>query len=80
MNDDKAKWAALAAAENDANRRRVKRGDIVTFKPEWRDAGDEGTTFYAMEDEDGGRVKVGFTVPGWRIQPNQVVSVGMLEL
>lgn len=56
----------------------IRKGDIVRFKREWRDRGDEGVLFLAMENEDGGRVKVQAQL-GLAINPVQVVSVNMIE-
>jgi len=56
----------------------IHKGDTVTFKPEWRDAGDDSITFIAIEDEDGGRVKV-MAQLGLPLNPVQVVSVDMLQ-
>jgi hypothetical protein len=56
----------------------IRKGDIVRFKPEWRDAGDEDVTFVAIEDEDGGRVKVEAQL-GLAINPIQVIAVEMVE-
>lgn len=36
----------------------IKAGDIVEILPEWQDEGDSEFTWVAIEDEDGGRVKV----------------------
>lgn len=59
----------------------IKKGDLIRFKPEWCDPGDELEDFIAMEDEDGGRLKVSseslarqFFTP-----PIQVVEVQMIE-
>jgi hypothetical protein len=57
----------------------IKQGDIVTFKPEWRDEGDETITFVALEDEDDGRVRVGALGVLERFIPNSIVQVAMLE-
>lgn len=56
----------------------IKRGDVVTFKPEWRDDGDDEITFVALEDEDGGRVRVGALGVLHSFIPNTVVSVDWL--
>ena len=52
----------------------IKQGDLVTFKPEWSDPGDEMVTFRAIEDEDGGRVKIVAEL-GLEFNPIQVVCV-----
>jgi hypothetical protein len=56
----------------------IKQGDIVKFKPEWQDQGDENVTFRAIENEDGGRVRVVAEI-GLPINPEQVVSVAWIE-
>lgn len=58
----------------------IKRGDIVRIKPEWRDPGDERFIWRALEDEDGGRVKICATNTGLTFPPNQIVNVSMLEM
>ena len=56
----------------------IKKGDIVTLKPEWQDAGDAGITFRAIEDEDGGRVRI-VAECGLPLNPTSIVTVDMLE-
>lgn len=56
----------------------IKKGQRVSFKPEWRDPGDEGIVFVAAEDEDGGRVLITAEI-GLTIKPVQVVGVDMIE-
>jgi len=58
----------------------IKRGDIVRIKPEWQDPGDERFIWRALEDEDGGRVKICATNTGLTFPPNQIVNVSMLEM
>src|SRR5689334_4698324 len=53
---------------------RIKQGDLVTFKPERSDPGEETVTYRAIENEDGGRVKV-LAELGLPINPTQVISV-----
>jgi len=58
----------------------IRKGDAVKIKPEWQDEGDEHSAFFAVSDEDGGRVGIScadFT--DWRIRPWQMVNVDMLE-
>lgn len=57
----------------------IRKGDRIVYKPEWRDPGDEHITFVALEDEDGGRVRVGALLDGWDFVPNQVVLVDWIE-
>jgi hypothetical protein len=56
----------------------IKAGDLVRIKPEWQDAGDDAITFVAVENEDGGRVKIEAQL-GLPINPTQVVKVEWLE-
>jgi hypothetical protein len=56
----------------------IKKGDIVKIKPEWQDPGDEKFTWVAIEDEDGGRVRIAPVDIGLPIPPNQVVTSAML--
>lgn len=56
----------------------IRKGDIVKFKPEWRDGGDEEVIFVAIEDEDGGRLMVQAQL-GLAINPIQVLSVEMIQ-
>ncbi|WP_275099860.1 hypothetical protein [Sedimenticola hydrogenitrophicus] len=57
----------------------IKKGDTVVIKPEWRDPGDEDFHWIALEDEDGGRVRIAPTDTGMAIEPNYVVETSMLE-
>lgn len=57
----------------------IKQGDIIRFKPEWQDAGDESVEFVAMEDEDGGRVLVGALNVLHHFTPTQVIQVSMIQ-
>ena len=56
----------------------IKRGDVVTFKPQWQDPGDHAVKFIAIEDEDGGRVKVQ-TQLGLPFNPVSVVLVEWID-
>jgi hypothetical protein len=57
----------------------IKKGDAVRIKPAWQDAGDDAMNWVAIEDEDGGRVRIRPQNTGLRFPPNQVVLVSMLE-
>lgn len=57
----------------------IRKGQPVTFKPEWQDPGDAEIAFIAVEDEDGGRVRVR-SLLGLPINPEQVVDVSMIAL
>jgi hypothetical protein len=60
-------------------KRIIRKGDRLRIKPEWRDEGDEEIVWIAIEDEDGGRVRIQpqLDMP---IKPNQVVTTDMVEL
>jgi hypothetical protein len=55
-----------------------KKGDLVKIRPEWQDPGDENIEWFCLEDEDGGRVRIQPKL-GLPIDPNQVVSINMIE-
>ncbi len=58
----------------------IRKGDVITIKPQWRDKGDENFTWVARNDEEKGRVDISAlelsTMPLW---PMQTVRVDMLE-
>lgn len=56
----------------------IKRGDVVRVRPEFLDPGEQAVDQIAIEDEDGGRVKVR-TNFGWTIEGVQVIESRMLE-
>lgn len=64
--------------ERTGNSMGIKAGDVVCFKPEWQDRGDDRKVFRAVEDEDRGRVKVVCEL-GLPINPTQVVQVAMVD-
>lgn len=57
----------------------VKQGHTVTLKPEWQDEGDAQYIWRAIEDEDGGRVRISPINTGLQIAPSYVVETSMLE-
>lgn len=59
--------------------REIKAGDAVRIKPEWQDPGDSNYVWIALEDEDGGRVRIQPQL-GLPINPNTVVPTFMLEM
>lgn len=66
--------------ETNTNQRQViKAGDVVRFKKEYQDAGDESILFVAVDDESKGRVTVMANV-GMAINPTQVVNTAWLDL
>lgn len=57
----------------------IKCGDMVKIKPEWQDPGDAAIEFLALEDEDGGRVRIAALGVLKSFVPEQVVDVKMIE-
>lgn len=57
----------------------IKKGDQVKIKPEWQDKGDDLLCWLALEDEDGGRVRIAPIGTGLEFPPNQVVQTSMLD-
>lgn len=58
----------------------IRAGDQVAIRPEWQDPGDEHVKWVALEDEDGGRVRIQATNLELRFPPNQVVETFMVDL
>jgi hypothetical protein len=56
----------------------IRKGHQVHLKPEWQDAGDDQFTWIALEDEDGGRVKIATLIPDFTFLPVEVVQTRML--
>ena len=56
----------------------ITKGQVVKFKKEWMDKGDETLTFIAIEDESLGRVRVKCLL-GLAFDPTQIVNVSMIE-
>ena len=61
------------------NRPMIRKGDTVKIRPEWQDVGDTNVRFVALEDENGGRVRIEAKL-GLTFNPNSVVTVDMLEV
>lgn len=57
----------------------IRAGTQVRIRPEWQDPGDEQVIWVALEDEDGGRVRIEPANLGLPFPPNQVVETRMLE-
>ena len=57
----------------------VKKGDLVKFKPQWCDNGDEDISFRANADEYDGRVEIVACVD-LALKPTQIVNVEWLEI
>lgn len=60
--------------------KKILKGTTVKIKPEWQDKGDDKFKWVAIEDEDGGRVRISPVDIGLRIIPNTVVTTDMLEI
>jgi hypothetical protein len=58
----------------------IRKGDILSIKPEWRDAGDENFSWVARSDEEKGRVDISaLELSEMPIWPMQTVRVDMVE-
>lgn len=55
----------------------IRKGDRVRIRPEWQDAGDDSFEWYAVDDEDKGRVSISPRL-GQVFRPVQTVAVTML--
>ena len=75
-----AKKELLAALpQEDDGAARIQRGDKVRILPQWQDKGDEKFEWIALEDEDGGRVRIMATNTGLPLPPNEIVNTSMIE-
>ena len=60
--------------------RKIKRGDIVTVKPEWLDPGEDVSTKYVVLDEAGhNRILVQALGTGLPLAPTYVYDVAWVE-
>ena len=58
----------------------VKKGDIITIKPQWQDAGDASFTWVARDDEENGRVDISaMELAYMAVWPAQTVRSEMIE-
>ena len=58
----------------------IKKGDIITIKPQWQDAGDTSFTWVARNDEENGRVDISAVELAYMaIWPVQTVRSDMIE-
>ena len=57
----------------------VKKGDVVKFKPQWQDKGDDKIEFRAVDDEYDGRVEVVACID-LPLKPTQIVPVKWLDI
>lgn len=58
----------------------IAAGDHVVIKPEFQDAGDDKYIWKALENEDGGRVRIAPINIGLPFTPNQIIETRMLEV
>ena len=58
----------------------IKKADVVKIKQQYQDKGDESFTWVALEDEDGGRVRIAPLNTGLNFLPNEIVDTNMLEV
>jgi len=57
----------------------IRKGDIIRFKPEWSQAGEENLTFVAREDSDGGRfLYSALELSDWAIWPAHTARCDMV--
>jgi hypothetical protein len=58
----------------------IKKGDIITIKPQWQDAGDASFTWVARDDEENGRVDISAVELAYMtVWPAQTVRSEMIE-
>lgn len=58
----------------------ILKGTRLRIKPEWQDAGDDKLTWVAIEDEDGGRVRISPIDLDLPLPPNEIVDTDMVEV
>lgn len=57
----------------------IKANDQIKIRPEYQDDGDESIIWIALEDEDGGRVRIAPVNTGLSLLPCQIVTTAMIE-
>ena len=58
----------------------IKKGDIITIKPEWQDGGNASFTWVARNDEENGRVDISAVELAYMaVWPSQTVRSEMIE-
>ncbi len=58
----------------------IRKGDVLSIKPQWRDAGDENCTWVARNDEENGRLDISaLEQKDMGIWPMFTVRVDMIE-
>lgn len=79
QHDSMAKRAeSVRTTQNPTKDSDIKAGDVVTFKKEFQDKGDEKYSFRAMHDADGGRVRVTADGTYLTFPPNSDVRLHMI--
>ena len=59
----------------------IKKGDIITIKPQWQDAGNASFTWVAREDDENGRVDISAVELAYMaVWPAQTVRSDMIEV
>jgi hypothetical protein len=59
----------------------IKKGDIITIKPRWQDAGNASFTWIARNDEENGRVDISAVELAYMtVWPVQTVRSDMIEV
>lgn len=57
----------------------IKKDNIIKFKPEWQDHGDDDIEFRAVDDEYDGRVEVVACID-LPLRPTQIVPIKWLDV
>ena len=58
----------------------IKKGEVITIKPQWQDAGDARFTWVARNDEEHGRVEISAVELAYMtVWPVQTVRSDMFE-
>jgi len=57
----------------------IRKGQQVPIKPEWPDAGDDQFIWNALEDEDGGRVRIMPLMPDLTYPPVTIVETKLMR-
>ena len=59
----------------------IKKGDIITIKPQWQDAGNVRFTWVARSDEEHGRIDISAVELAYiEVWPAQTVRTEMIEV
>lgn len=58
----------------------IQAGTKIEILPEFQDAGDADYDWFAVSDEENGRITISPVIPGLRINPQQVVRVEWIKV